>query len=137
MNEIRAVALISLTLFLAGIALLVISVATEEGEIGLFIVFPFIIAEGAIAVLAAVLIFVGIVMMMISFFVAPVIIDEPGPVEDGPTRVKSNKRFGGVVLIGPVPIIFGSDRSTAKGLIILAIALVALAILLYSLLILL
>ena len=38
-------------------------------------------------------------------------------------RGSEKTRAAGVLLIGPIPIIFGTDRDSVKGLIILAIAL--------------
>ena len=43
-------------------------------------------------------------------------------------RDGGERRGGGIILIGPIPIIFGSDRETVKGLIYLAIALILLLI---------
>ncbi len=43
-------------------------------------------------------------------------------------RGKLRGRGGAVVIIGPFPIIFGSDKQSAKVLLILAIILVALLI---------
>lgn len=39
---------------------------------------------------------------------------------------KGKVKAGGVVIIGPVPIIFGTDKQTVKALVILSIILVAL-----------
>jgi uncharacterized protein (TIGR00304 family) len=41
-------------------------------------------------------------------------------------------RGGGVILIGPFPIIFGSDPQAAKGVIILAILLIFVAFLFFT-----
>lgn len=38
----------------------------------------------------------------------------------------SETRGGGVLLIGPIPIVFGSDRGSTKALLVLAIVLMAL-----------
>jgi len=38
---------------------------------------------------------------------------------------------GGVVLLGPIPIVFGSDASAVKALLILAIALTVIVLLLF------
>jgi uncharacterized protein (TIGR00304 family) len=38
-------------------------------------------------------------------------------------RGRGKTRAAGVLLIGPIPIIFGSDRDSVKGLMILAIVL--------------
>lgn len=42
------------------------------------------------------------------------------------SREKGSVKGGGVVVIGPVPIIFGTDKETVKTLLILSIILVAL-----------
>ena len=39
---------------------------------------------------------------------------------------KGKVKAGGVVIIGPVPIVFGTDKQTVKALLILSIILVAL-----------
>jgi uncharacterized protein (TIGR00304 family) len=61
------------------------------------------------------LIIIGFVLVLLSFATQP-----PGT----STEVKT----GGVVMIGPFPIIFGSDRSMVLIAIVGAIALMALAI---------
>ena len=56
--------------------------------------------------------------------------DASGPgSRGGVPGVDGAKRFGGVVLVGPVPIIFGSDKKTALALAVLAIIIIVLAIL--------
>ncbi len=46
------------------------------------------------------------------------------------SKGKGKVKGGGVVIIGPVPIIFGTDKETVRTLLILAIILVALLLLL-------
>ncbi len=48
--------------------------------------------------------------------------EQEGEKEGGERRV----RGGGVIIIGPVPIVFGTDRQSVKVLLVLAIVLVAL-----------
>ncbi len=60
-------------------------------------------------------------------------IDEWSKVEE--TRKKEKERkvdFGGVVMIGPIPIVFGSDKKAAMLAMILAILLMILAILTFA-----
>lgn len=40
------------------------------------------------------------------------------------TRGSGKSRAAGVLLIGPIPIIFGTDKDSVKGLMILAIVLI-------------
>jgi len=56
---------------------------------------------------------------------------EGRPVE-GPRRGRSSIKGGGVVLIGPIPIIFGSDQRLTIVLVILAIVIMVLAFLFMS-----
>ena len=42
---------------------------------------------------------------------------------------KTKVRGGGAVIIGPLPIVFGTDKESVKTLLILAIALIALLVL--------
>ena len=46
----------------------------------------------------------------------------------GRGRTGSKLRGGGIIMLGPFPIVFGSDRSSVKGLMILAILLVILVL---------
>ena len=62
------------------------------------------------------LIFAGLVLV----FIAAVWLFAQGSSGEG--KVKG----GGIVIVGPVPIIFGTDKQTVKTLLILAIILVAL-----------
>lgn len=121
-------------LILIAIVLLATTVVTGDSEIGIFVIFPFIIANGPLAVLAALMLFAGIVIFMAGFFTSISIrandaIERNYPTVDG----KSERKFGGVVLIGPIPITFGSDRKIARDMIALGIALVILIIVMFSL----
>jgi uncharacterized protein (TIGR00304 family) len=44
-------------------------------------------------------------------------------------KSKTKVRGGGAVIIGPLPIVFGTDEQSVKTLLILAIALIALLVL--------
>lgn len=47
---------------------------------------------------------------------------------------EGSARGGGVVVIGPIPIVIGTDQEVAKGLMVLAIVLMLVAALIYLLL---
>ncbi|MBL7118196.1 MAG: DUF131 domain-containing protein [Candidatus Syntrophoarchaeum sp.] len=51
----------------------------------------------------------------------------------GMEKPEAGVRGGGVIMIGPIPIIFGTDVSALKLVMILAIALMAIAVILYFL----
>ena len=46
-------------------------------------------------------------------------------------RSNTRVRGGGVIMLGPIPIIFGSDKSSAQSSIILAIILILLALMFF------
>jgi len=65
---------------------------------------------------------IGLVLVVLGFilaFVAVILLAIRSRAADSGTR------SGGVLLIGPIPIIFGTDRSSVKVLMILAIVLIA------------
>jgi len=66
---------------------------------------------------------VGLALVMVGFAVVAVALLSSG----GRGEVKG----GGVVLVGPIPIIFGSDAKWATVAIVLAIVLVALSLIYY------
>jgi uncharacterized protein (TIGR00304 family) len=47
------------------------------------------------------------------------------------TKVESEIKAGGVIMLGPIPIIFGSDKESAKTVAILAIILMLLSLLIF------
>lgn len=52
------------------------------------------------------------------------------PYEKPPAeKVESTVKAGGVIMLGPIPIIFGSDKESAKTAVILAIILMLLSLL--------
>lgn len=118
----------------AGAILFVYGIYLDEVVVALVVIFPVLISDGAIGAAAMLLLVLGIMALVLSYFfvdggeVGPS--DRPGALDDGEER---KMEFGGVVLIGPVPIIFGSDRRTALIAAGLAIMVLAIVILLLSL----
>ena len=114
-------------------ALVMIGVATVLGQIefSLFLIIPVLHGRGLLAVLSILLLFSGILVLFLSFI--PWHAEEPHIREEGDDLTwdygGGKKRFGGVVLIGPVPIVFGSDWRMALIAIALAIALILIALL--------
>lgn len=51
----------------------------------------------------------------------------------GTEKPETSVRGGGVIMIGPIPIIFGTDVGTLKLVMILAIVLMAIAVILFYL----
>jgi uncharacterized protein (TIGR00304 family) len=125
-------------MFLAGCLFIGYAVATGEAEVSLVIIFPVFSGSGALFLL-------GIVLIIASFFVGFALLamgptgrfpeDVPPPAHLRPLEERRRTtKYGGVVLIGPIPIAFGSDKNLA--LFMLAIGIVLAGVFLVAFLIL-
>jgi uncharacterized protein (TIGR00304 family) len=121
----RKAFLLALALFLLGIALLAVSVSQGDGTVYLALIFPVYVGSDAWG-------FFGILCVIGAFFVGllgflPAGLSDEGmddssqhaPASEGPRR-----RFGGVVMLGPIPIVVGSDVKMSIVAIVLAIVLI-------------
>jgi len=119
--------LASILLFISGVALIIASVSNGEGQVGLFLIFPFIVTQGWMGAAGSLLLFLAIISFFIGSWTSAT--QDPGqvPVEtNSPTpAARTKKSFGGVVLIGPIPIVFGSDEKIAKSMLMIAVAILA------------
>ncbi len=127
MNRFLAIAIM---LLICGIALLGYSVAEGESSAGVFVVFPVLIGEGIWAFLGMMCIMGALLFGFMGFgarFAGFGDFDSTEPRESQrpgqPPRQKTGPavKGGGVVLIGPIPIIFGSDTKLTIVLVVLAI----------------
>lgn len=118
---------IPMVIFLAGVATIAYSVATGEARVSLVVIFPVFTGSSGLFLL-------GILLIVLSFFVGfgmlamePTTTGTDGPPTDQadmPQRTRQRTRYGGVVLIGPIPIAFGSDKKLALTMLVIGIALV-------------
>ena len=126
--------LVSLILFVAGVALIIASVSNGEGQVGLFLIFPFIVTQGWIGALGSLLIFLAIISVFVGFWgSARRDLTQTSETISSPVG-QTKKKYGGVVLIGPIPIVFGSDEKIAKSMLIIALAILAAFVLIFLIL---
>lgn len=104
MRTLRALGLVSL---LAGLGLLAYAATTGDVRVGLFLVVPYVVGTGIAPFLGTMLIMAGLVMVFVGGL-PPMRGWERDPAERSEGSVRS--RSGGVVLLGPIPIVWGSDR---------------------------
>lgn len=95
-----------LLLFIFGIILIILSFLEGKARAGIFIIFPFIFATGILAFIGMILIFLSIFMSIFSFN------------RKYEIKTKMEKKHGGVIFIGPIPIIFSSDEKMAFYIIV-------------------
>jgi len=109
-----------LALLIGGIAALAWALLSGEAEIALVLIFPVIYGAGGIAALGILMLFAGLVLLSLSLSFAASREESAGQRCAGP---EERREFGGVVLIGPIPIVFGSARALkgSRALIALAI----------------
>ena len=114
---------LSLICFIAGIICFAMGVSSGDVETGIVVVFPFLAGSGLFAFLGFILFFVAIILFIFGFtrnVEYQKLIDE----DDQPVQKKTSVKGGGVVLIGPIPIVFGSNWKIAAILMVLAIVII-------------
>lgn len=113
-------------LFVCGAVLIAAAVVTEEAEVSLFIIFPVFSGSSWMFVLGVLFIIAGFVAFFLTMVDAAsrnAPSEGHGPDLDGLGR-KTRRYYGGVVMIGPVPIAFGSDTKIAKIMLVIGVVLV-------------
>jgi uncharacterized protein (TIGR00304 family) len=119
-------------LLLSGFIILIILAIEGLVRMGIFLFFPFVISSSPFAMIPFILIFSGIILSFISF---PGNINDKYDMENNidtePENKKENSKsqFAGLVMIGPIPIIFGNN----KKMIYISLAVAILIILIYIL----
>lgn len=122
--------IIAIILAISGISLIGYSVASGEGSAGVVLFIPVFYGSGLFA-------FLGVICIMSAIFLAFFGFatqlggaediegqQEPGASQQTRPRAEKSIKGGGVVLIGPIPIIFGSDTKMTLVLVVLAIVLI-------------
>jgi len=132
---LRFLRLLGPAIVLVGLLVLAVAVQRGEASVYLVIVVPIVAGSGPIAFLAILLVFVGFFITFLlwpSRQVAPS--DQALESVQLPTDMaKAPRRWGGVVFLGPIPLVFGSDPRMTRAMllvgVILFLALLALTIL--------
>jgi len=115
--------ILSLFCFILGFIFFSLGFLQGDIEAGVLVVFPIIGGSSIYAFLGAISFFMAIILFMFGFTSS--LKSEELDYEHGerPSQKKTSVKGGGVVLIGPIPIIFGSNWKIALVLAILAIIL--------------
>jgi uncharacterized protein (TIGR00304 family) len=148
MNKYHGLAVL---LLIVAIVILGYSVSIGEAQVGFFLIFPFFSGQGIYSFLGIILFVIAILVGFYGFIQGGewVLAGEddyeelfgtkkrsrpvqkphsrPGQTQTPEPRPRPKVRGGGVVLIGPIPIIFGSDKKSAIILSILAIIIMVIA----------
>jgi uncharacterized protein (TIGR00304 family) len=118
--------IVPIAIFASGVALIASAVATGEAEVSLILIFPLISGSGGLFVLGTVLIIssfvIGFALLAMGQLEVQQAMLDPGLeglAREGQPRTE--RKYGGVVLVGPVPVAFGSDKTIALAMLVVGI----------------
>jgi uncharacterized protein (TIGR00304 family) len=125
---LRAVGALLIT---GGALLLLWALATGQASIALVVIIPIIYGTGPLVALSILMVFAGIVLVFMSMVVAgpPDEGTGEGASHQGEDRTEVRREWGGVVLLGPVPIVFGSAGALKDRRVLMALSVMSLIIL--------
>lgn len=119
---------LGLGLLAAGVALLAASVGTGQGQVSLFLIMPVFWGTGLLGFLAVATLVLGLAILVFGPVLSSVPIGASSlsaPSPDSPASgavPPPSPEYGGVVVVGPFPIAFGSDRAIATWMFIVGLA---------------
>jgi len=126
-----------LSVLFSGILFILLGILQGDAEIAIIFVVPVIYGSGIYLTIGILLIFLSFVLFFI-FSTLGFQDRKPrrGIKEAGKeARSGSRSKYGGVVFIGPIPIIFGKDESIAKKMMYVGLAIAVILLFLYLLVI--
>ncbi|MEM2899984.1 MAG: DUF131 domain-containing protein [Thermoplasmata archaeon] len=112
---------VSLSLLTAGLIMLIVASIRGEISIALIVIFPVIFGSGLFAFFGMLSIIAGIFLLFINFAIGRIPFEKPE--KEVIYDTSEHAKGGGLILIGPIPIVFGSDAKVTKTMLILAIVL--------------
>jgi uncharacterized protein (TIGR00304 family) len=112
--------------FVSGIVCVAAAVIGGEADVRLVLIFPVFSGSSGLFILGTLLIvlsfFVGFAMIAIGGMEANR--SRPGSVKPpSPATTREETTYGGMVLVGPLPIVFASSKNMAIFMLIIGIAL--------------
>ena len=111
-------------LFLGGVGAVCADVVIGDAEVSLFLVFPVFSGSSALFLLGIGLIMAGVLAWFVIMFHGSVnseaMPESRTGASDARGHAEKRTRIGGVVLIGPIPIAYGSDARMAFIMMVLA-----------------
>lgn len=108
---------LSIILLILGFAVMIIGIITGESKAGIFLIFPYVVTSSPITILGIILIFLGFIIL----FLVPALTLEDTRIEESYIDRDRKVEYGGVILIGPFPIAFGSSKKLALIMIVIGL----------------
>lgn len=125
---------VAMLLFIAAAVLIAAGVGLGQLHIGFILIIPVIYGSGPVAILAALFVFASFLLFAFSGMhgmegEAPTYTQREFESTREETHSGRKGKFGGVIFIGPIPIIFGSDRKIGGYMVAAAIVILILILL--------
>jgi len=118
MNNFHKLSLLTL---IVGFVFFSIGVLTGEVEVGFFLFFPFLIGSGFISFLGLILVFFSIFLFIYGFVNTNLEFANKQFEVDSEPKTNKKLKGGGIVLIGPIPIVFGTNLKITIMIIIITL----------------
>lgn len=117
----RLIQLAGPAVLIVGLGTLALAVVRGEASLYLIVVIPAVVGTGPLAFLGILLVFVG---FFLTFFLwstgVPLPRAEPTEIPAvTPAETRPPRRWGGVVFLGPIPLVFGSDPQMTRMMLVL------------------
>ena len=122
---------LSLICFIGAVVFLFFGFLNGDVKVGVFIVFPFITGSGVYSFFGTILLFLMFLFFILGFIKSVNILNSEHFLDNDEIlsvtpEKKTSFKGGGVILIGPIPIVFGSNWRIVVFLMIIAILLIIL-----------
>lgn len=121
-------------LIITGIILYILFAVYGIVRAGIFIIFPFFVSSNPLSLIPFVLIISGFFLLFLSparRVREDLYYDRPEDVTRKDENGEKKTKFGGLIMIGPIPILFGNDRRIIYILAGIAVAILLILILYY------
>lgn len=117
---------VPIAMFGTGLALIASEVARGEADISLVLVFPVFSGSSGFFILGTLLIVLSFIVGFLMLAMGQLELQASGVLREARPELRTEtssakKEYGGVVMIGPVPIVFGSNRTIALIMLVLGI----------------
>lgn len=125
----RPLSFVGPAILVAGLATLAIAFTRGEADLYLILVIPVIVGTGPLALLGILLVFVGFFLTFLFWnagAIPPVPLSGAIPnvsPTDAPGHRTPSRRWGGVVFLGPIPLVFGSCPQMGRVMLLLGVVL--------------
>lgn len=138
MTCLRYKVIVPIALFVGGVVCIAASVLSGDAEVSLLLIFPIFSGSSGLFLLGVALIVFSFITGFMFLMMGQLELAGGGPYsqEEGPAPEgrKGGTRYGGVVLVGPVPIAFGSDKTIALAMLVVGVVFAIVALVLLALL---